>query len=76
MASSPSAADEIRESITQSLRQAEALRQSTPKRAFSAKLVPQDPNDEPAGKLLAGIRAERSAQTPVKDPAKKRGAGR
>ena len=54
------------ESITQSLKQAEALRQSILKKAFSGKLVPQDPNDEPAEKLLARIRAERTAQTPLR----------
>ena len=61
-----SVADKIEESITQSLKQAEALRQSILKKAFSGKLVPQDPNDEPAEKLLARIRAERTAQTPLR----------
>jgi type I restriction enzyme, S subunit len=61
-----SVADKIEESIVQSLKQAEALRQSILKRAFSGKLVPQDPNDEPAEKLLARIRAKRTAQTPLR----------
>jgi hypothetical protein len=30
------------------------------KRAFEGKLVPQDPNDEPAGKLLERIKAEKA----------------
>ncbi|MGI5145923.1 restriction endonuclease subunit S [Plantactinospora sp. CA-294935] len=33
-------------------------------RAFSGRLVPQDPNDEPASELLARIRAERAAVPP------------
>ena len=42
------------------LKKAEALRQSTLKSAFEGKLVPQDPNDEPANVLLERIRAERT----------------
>jgi type I restriction enzyme, S subunit len=38
-----------------------ALRQSILKDAFAGRLVPQDPNDEPASELLARIRAERAA---------------
>lgn len=46
--------------MEQSLRQAERLRQSILKRAFEGKLVPQDPSDEPAEKLLERIRAEKA----------------
>lgn len=35
-----------------------ALRQSILKCAFSGRLVPQDPSDEPADKLLARLRAK------------------
>lgn len=37
------------------LKQAKALRQSILKDAFSGRLVPQDPNDEPAAELLARV---------------------
>lgn len=42
------------------LKRSAALRQSILKDAFSGKLVPQDPSDESAEKLLARIRTERA----------------
>lgn len=44
------------------LRRSAALRQSILKQAFAGKLVPQDPDDEPASELLARIRAERTSR--------------
>ena len=52
-------ADSLQAEIDANLTRAEALRQSILKQAFSGKLVPQDPNDEPAQALLARIRASR-----------------
>jgi len=52
-----SVCEKIEETIASSLQQAEALRLSIIKKAFEGKLVAQDPNDEPAEKLLERIRA-------------------
>lgn len=50
--------DQLEQTITTALQQAEALRQSILKKAFSGQLVPQDPNDEPAAVLLERIKKE------------------
>jgi type I restriction enzyme S subunit len=60
--------DQLELTITTSLQQAEALRQSILKKAFSGQLVPQDPHDEPASKLLARIKAEKAARTGTAKP--------
>jgi len=71
-----SVANKLEETITQSLQQAEALRQSILKKAFAGQLVPQDPHDEPADRLLTRIRAAKAAQTPENGTVRRRGAGR
>lgn len=61
-----SIADAIGKTVDQSFRQAERLRQSILKRAFEGKLVPHDPNDEPAEKLLERIREQRAKEVAEK----------
>lgn len=55
-----SVADEVEKAVEQGLKQSERLRQSILKRAFEGKLVPQDPTDEPAEKLLMRIKKEQT----------------
>ncbi|MDT0531779.1 restriction endonuclease subunit S [Micromonospora sp. DSM 115977] len=56
--------DRLSAAVERSERQATALRASLLAEAFAGRLVPQDPNDEPASDLLARIRAERQAALP------------
>ncbi|MHC4618372.1 MAG: restriction endonuclease subunit S [Planctomycetota bacterium] len=58
-----SIADQIEQTIEQGLKQSDRLRQSILKKAFEGKLVSQDPEDEPAEKLVERIAAERLANT-------------
>jgi type I restriction enzyme S subunit len=62
--------DEVEKVVEQSLKQAERLRQSILKTAFEGKLVPQDPNDEPAEKLLERIKSEKAQCKTAKKPSR------
>ena len=55
-------ADEIEARLGAAQRQVDALTPSLLARAFAGRLVPQDPNDEPASALLERIRCERPQQ--------------
>lgn len=64
-----SVADEAEAILDAELKRAERLRQSILKHAFSGKLAPQDPNDEPASVLLEKIRDEKGHQQPKRQKA-------
>ncbi|MEU3325714.1 restriction endonuclease subunit S [Streptomyces albus] len=55
----------------------QSLKQSLLHQAFTGRLVPQDPDDEPASVLLARIKEERTAQAAAAKPkrARRTGAG-
>ena len=65
---------QLEQTIIHSLQQAEALRQSILKKAFSGQLVAQDVNDEPATELLTRIKAEKDKQAIEVKPRKPRKA--
>ncbi len=64
------AVDRLTCTLNRQLDRARATRQSLLREAFAGKLVPQDPQDEPASALLDRIRAAREAES--KKPKEKR----
>jgi type I restriction enzyme S subunit len=71
-----SIADAEERAIEAALAQAARLRQSILKRAFEGRLVPQDPSDEPASRLLNRIREARAKEpTANRQRAKRRKGG-
>jgi type I restriction enzyme S subunit len=68
-----SVCDKLEQTIDQTLALSASLRQSILKKAFEGRLVPQDPNDEPAEKLLERIKAEKAAVLAKQKQTRKRG---
>jgi len=66
--------DKLASAVAEARHKAKHLRASLLAEAFAGRLVPQDPNDEPASELLARIRAERAAAVPSKRARAARGA--
>ena len=58
--------------IESKLKNAQGLRQAILRHAFTGKLVPQDPTDEPATELLKRIAAERDARKREEQTAKRK----
>ncbi len=56
--------DATKAAIDRALGRSKALRRAILERAFTGRLVPQDPADEPASVLLERIRAERATAAP------------
>jgi len=54
--------DHFEADLAAKLKSAQALRQAILRHAFTGRLVPQDPNDEPASELLKRIAAERESR--------------
>lgn len=62
-----SVADDIEKTVDENLQKAEKMKQSILKKAFEGRLVPQDPNDEPADVLLERIKEEKERESKKKN---------
>lgn len=67
-----STADKVLETVEQELRKAQALKSKILEYTFTGKLVPQNPDDEPAEKLLERIKAEKESSKPTKKTIKRK----
>jgi len=67
-----SAARELERNMATSFLHSERLRQSILKASFEGELVPPDPSDEPAEKLLERVKAERAKAMGEKDTNRRR----
>ena len=67
------AAEALASTLELQLERARVIRQSTLREAFMGKLVPQDPNDEPAADLLERIRLVRDEQSQAPTSARNTG---
>ncbi|MBU7027965.1 MAG: restriction endonuclease subunit S [Theionarchaea archaeon] len=63
--------DEIEKTVEINLKKTERLRQSILKKAFEGKIVPQNPNDEPAHLLLEKIKTEKTKKNQRKSKKKR-----
>ncbi len=67
-----SKADKALETVEQELKKAQALKSKILEYAFTGKLVPQNPDDEPAEVLLERIKAEKEASQSTKKTRKRK----
>jgi len=70
-----SVADQTEATLEANLKRATGLRQSTLKKAFRGTLVPQDPKDEPASKLLRRVKEEMAKNKRKEKPIKREKKG-
>ncbi len=68
--------EDLEADIETKLKEAQSLRQSILRHAFTGKLVPQNPKDEPASELLKRITADRADRARQARPARKVRSGR